>query len=243
MILAAAIAEPHTFAQWVVATLQIVVIDVVLAGDNAVVIALAVRQLPPRQRMLGILLGSGMAVCLRVLLTYFAAQLLAVSYVQLVGGVLVVWIALKLLRDNTAESDEPHVKTATTLWSAAWLILVADVTMSIDNVLAVAGASKGSQWLLLFGLGLSIPLVVFTSNLLSKLMDRYAIIVWAGAGILGWVGAEMIATDRLFFVPPAHPGTLALRGAGLAGAAFVIAIGWIKRKRPPGAPPRSAPDN
>jgi YjbE family integral membrane protein len=226
-----AIAEPHTLLQWAIATLQIVAIDIVLAGDNAVVIALAVRQLPRGQRLLGILIGSGMAVALRVVLTYFAAQLLAISYVQLAGGAIVLWIALKLLRDNTGEGDEPHGRAANSLWSAAWLILVADVTMSLDNVIAVAGASHGSRWLLLFGLGLSIPLVVFASNLLSRLMDRYSIIVWAGAAILGWVGAEMMLTDRLFFPPGEHPNPWLQRGVGVLGAALVVLVGEARRRR------------
>ena len=177
------------------AVLSIVLIDIVLAGDNAVVIALAVRTLPPKERMLGIVLGSAVAVALRVVLTFVAVQLLTVHYIKLVGGLLILWIAVKLLLDNTCEKQ--HVKEAGGLWQAVWLILVADITMSIDNVLAVAGASKGSFSLLLFGLGLSIPLVVFTSNLLAKLMDRYPVIIYCGAALLGKVGGEMIMTDRL----------------------------------------------
>jgi len=233
MLLAVAnLAPPHTLLQWLAAIFQIVAIDVVLAGDNAVVIALAVRQLERRQRVLGIVIGAGMAVVLRVGLTYFAAQLLAVRYVQLIGGGLVLWIAVKLLRDNLAHEDAaPAAKSAATLWSAAWLILVADVTMSIDNIIAVAGASKGSRLLLFFGLGLSIPLVIFASNLLAKLMDHYPIIVWAGAALLGWVGAEMAVTDNIFFPPPERPNPWLLRGAGLGGAALVVGIGtWLRRK-------------
>jgi YjbE family integral membrane protein len=180
---------------WVLAILSIVLIDIVLAGDNAVVIALAVRTLPPKQRLLGITLGSGVAVALRVVLTFVAAQLLAINYIKLIGGLLILWIAVKLLVDNTGEKG--HGKEARTLWQAVWLILVADITMSIDNVLAVAGASKGSFGLLVFGLGLSIPLVVFTSNLLSKLMDRYPVIIYIGAALLGKVGGDMIMGDRL----------------------------------------------
>ena len=184
------------------AILSIVLIDIVLAGDNAVVIALAVRTLPPKQRMMGIALGSGVAVVLRVALTFVATQLLAISYVKLVGGLLILWIAVKLLIDNTG--DHPPGKEAGGLWQAVWLILVADITMSLDNVLAVAGASRGSLALLIFGLALSIPLVVFTSNLLSKLMDRYPVIIYVGAAILGKVGGDMIMTDRLV-VETFHP--------------------------------------
>jgi YjbE family integral membrane protein len=221
---------PHTLWGWCLAVLQIVLIDVVLAGDNAVVIALAVRQLPAKQRLTGITLGSAAAVLLRVALTMVAAHLLAMNYIKLVGGVLVFWIAVKLLRDNMGEHEEAHGKAASGLWSAVWLILVADITMSIDNVLAVGAASKGSKILLWFGLGLSIPLVVFTSNLLSKLMDRYPVIVWGGAAILGKVGAEMVISDHLFF-PDEPPDNWLLHSIGGLGALLVVGIGLFLRSR------------
>ncbi len=227
-----AAAAPETAWQWCLAILSIVLIDVVLAGDNAVVIALAVRQLQPRQRLLGIILGSGVAVGLRVVLTFFAAQLLAMNYIKLIGGGLVFWIAIKLLRENTgAGEDDESGKAAHGIWSAVWLILVADLTMSIDNVLAVAAASKGSFALLVFGLGLSIPLVVFTSNLLSKLMDRYSIIVWVGAAILGKVGGEMIVTDPLFFPPPKVPDTWFIHSVGIVAGGIVVLVGSLQRRR------------
>lgn len=152
----------HTPLDWGLAILSIVLIDIVLAGDNAVVIALAVRRLEKKARLWGIIIGSGMAVALRVGLTFVAAQLLAISYIKLIGGVLIVWIAVKLLVNNTGGAEGKG--EAQNLWQAVWLITVADITMSVDNVMAVAGASKGSFGLLLFGLGLSIPLVVFTST-------------------------------------------------------------------------------
>jgi YjbE family integral membrane protein len=230
MFLAAALTTaPQTTWEWAIAIVSIVLIDIVLAGDNAVVIALAVRQLPPRQRFLGIMLGSGVAVGLRVVLTFFASQLLAINYIKLIGGLAVLWIALKLLRQNSGE-HEASGKAAGNLWSAVWLILVADITMSIDNVLAVAAASKGSFALLLFGLGLSIPLVVFTSNLLSRLMDRYPIIVWIGAAILGKVGGEMVITEKLFFPPPTVPSSWLVHGVGFATAGLVVAVGWLMRR-------------
>lgn len=232
---AATVVAPQTAWEWCLAVLQIVAIDIVLAGDNAVVIALAVRQLEPKQRLMGIMLGSGAAVLLRVGLTMVAAHLLAMDYIKLVGGVLIFWIAIKLLRDNTGGHEEADGKAANSLWSAVWLILVADITMSIDNVLAVGGASKGSTALLWFGLGLSIPLVVFTSNLLSKLMDRYPIIVWIGAAILGKVGGEMVVSDHLFF-PDEHPESWLVHSVGGLGAILVVMIGLALRRRKKNAP-------
>ena len=177
------------------ALMSIVLIDLILAGDNAVVIAAAVRSLPRKQRHRGIVLGAGAAVLLRVVLTYFAAQLLQMSYVKLIGGLFILWIGVKLFVDSAP--DEEVQQNANSILQALWVIVIADLTMSVDNVLAVAGASKGNLFLLLFGLGLSIPFVVFTSSLLSILMDKYPLIIYVGAGILGKVGAEMIFTDPI----------------------------------------------
>ena len=172
--------------------LNIVIIDLILAGDNAVVIAMAVRSLPRQQRKWGIILGAGAAVVLRVVLTFFVAQLLEISFIKLAGGVLIAWIAVKLFLEGAPEQTD---KEARTLWQAMQLIVIADITMSTDNVLAVAGASHGNPFLLIFGLALSIPFVVFTSNLLAMLMDRYPIIIYLGAAVLGRVAGEMIFTD------------------------------------------------
>lgn len=221
----------HGPGQYLLAILGIVLIDIVLAGDNAVVIAMAVRTLPQRQRWWGISLGAGMAVLLRVVLTAAAAQLLHANYIKLVGGFLILWIAVRLLRQEDAGRADGRV--AGTLWQAVWLIMVADVTMSLDNVLAVAGASKGHLGLLLFGLGLSIPLVVFTSNLLARLMDRHPVIIYLGAAILGKVGGEMIMTDKLtkaLLAPPAW--MIWAVEAALAGGVIVLAL--TLRKRPAG---------
>ena len=175
------------------ALFSIVIIDLILAGDNAVVIAMAVRSLPADQRRKGILFGAGAAVILRVILTFFVSQLLQINYIKLVGGCLILWIAVKLFIEGAPE--ETLDKEATTIGQAIKLIVIADITMALDNRLAVGGASHGNLLLLLFGLGLSIPFVVFTSNLLSMLMDKYPFIVYIGAAILGKVGAEMIFTD------------------------------------------------
>jgi YjbE family integral membrane protein len=208
--------------------LSIVLIDLVLGGDNAVVIALAVRALPARQRIRGVAIGAGAAVALRVVLTFFAARLLEVRYVQLAGGVLVLWIAVKLFSD--AEPGPRAGKELHDFWKAIAYIVVADITMSTDNVLAIAAASHGSLALLIFGLGLSIPFVVFTSTLLSRLMDRFPVIVYAGVAILGRVGAEMILTDS-FVAKAWTPGELVRHLLEAAVAVVVVAAGWLVARR------------
>jgi YjbE family integral membrane protein len=154
---------------------------------------MAVRSLPHEQRKKGILFGAGAAVLLRVLLTFFVAQLLNVSYVKFVGGLLILWIAVKLFVEGAPEDGQE--RPAASIWQAIKIIVIADITMSLDNMLAVGGASQGNVFLLLFGLGLSIPFIVFTSNLLSTLMDKYPVIIYIGAAILGKVGGEMMITD------------------------------------------------
>ncbi len=210
------------------ALLSIVLIDLVLAGDNAVVIALAVRNLPGKQRKWGIILGAGAAVMLRVLCTMFVAQMLMIPLLKFVGGALIAWIAVKLLTQEHADED---VKSASNLIQAIKLIVIADIVMSLDNMLAVGGASKGNMFLLLFGLGLSIPLVVGTSSLLSMLMDKYPIIVVIGSAVLGKVAGEMMTTDALvqkwFAIP--HYGTVIAEVAFAIGV--VVAGKLIMRRR------------
>ncbi len=171
---------------------SIVLIDLVLAGDNAVVIAMAVKHLEGRKRTLAIACGAGAAVLVRVSCTFAVARLLALPWIKLIGGAVIVWIAIKLL---TSGSEEHDVKEGHGLLQALWIIVVADLSMGIDNMLAVGAASHGNLFLLLFGLVLSIPFVVFMSTLLARLMDRFPIILWLGAAILGKVGGEMMATD------------------------------------------------
>jgi len=206
--------------------LNIIIIDIILAGDNAVIIAMAVRSLPRQQRQMGIFLGAGAAVVLRVVLTFFVAQLLGISFVKLVGGVLIAWIAVKLFLEGAPEQSEE--REARTLWQAMRLIVVADITMSLDNVLAVAGASQGNLFLLIFGLALSIPFVVFTSNLLSMLMDRYPVIIYIGAAVLGRVAGEMIFSDpaMLRWLAPPKWFLYAMEAVFMVG---VIVVGklWI----------------
>jgi YjbE family integral membrane protein len=182
---------------------SIVLIDLVLAGDNAVVIAMAVKNLKGKKRTLGIMLGSGGAVVVRVACTFVVAQLLNMQYIKLIGGAVIIWIAVKLLTEGAEE--EHSGKEVHSLWQALWVIIVADLSMGIDNMLAVGAASHGNLFLLLFGLILSIPFVVFMSTMLAKLMDRFPIILWLGAALLGKVGGEMMATDPFvveLFNPP-----------------------------------------
>ncbi len=201
--------------------LSIVLIDLVLAGDNAVVIALAVKSLHGKQRRTGIIFGAGAAVALRVVLTFFVAQLLRISFVKLLGGVLILWIAVKLFIEGAPE--DKFQKEATTFWQAIRIIVIADLIMSTDNILAVAGACKGNFFLLLFGLALSIPFVVFTSSLLSLLMDKYPFIVWIGAAVLGRVGGEMIITDP-WIVEKINPSKGLQIACEIIGAVGVLAV-------------------
>ena len=191
------------------------------------IIAMAVRSLPSEQRTKGILFGAGAAVLLRVVATFFVAQLLVISFIKLVGGLLILWIAVKLFVEGVPE--EGIEREATTIAQAVKLIVVADITMSIDNMLAVGGASHGNMFLLLFGLGLSIPLVVLTSNLLSMLMDRYPIIIYIGAAVLGRVGGEMIMTDPVV-VDWLAPSKIVQYAVEAVLAVGVIIVGklWMK---------------
>jgi YjbE family integral membrane protein len=210
--------------------LAIVWIDLSLAGDNALVIAMAVRSLPTRQRRIGSALGAAAAVALRVGLTFVAAQILNVQYLKLSGGLFVLWIAVKVLVDA---SDPPDAEIKPRqLLQAVWYIVFADITMSTDNVLAVAGASGGNFELMLFGLALSIPFVIFSANLLAELMNRYPILIYAGAGILGQVAGEMILTDR-FTVGLLHPSDMTRHIVEGVLVVVVMAAGkLLSRKRP-----------
>ena len=212
---------------FVSALLSIVIIDLILAGDNAVVIAMAVRSLPREQRRKGILLGSGAAVLLRVLATFFVSQMLRIPFIKLVGGALILWIAVKLFVEGSPE--EGGDKEAANLWQAVRIIVIADITMSLDNMLAVAGASHGNMFLLLFGLGLSIPLVVLTSNLLSMLMDRYPFILYLGAAVLGKVGGEMMITDPVV-TTWMHPSKWVVYAVEAFFALAVLVVGkmWVR---------------
>ncbi len=173
----------------------IVLIDLMLAGDNALVIALAVRSLPRRQQLIGRILGTAGAVLLRVALIAIATAMLGVPLLQLLGGGLLVWIALKLVRPAAEHEPEARVQAGRSLHRAIGIIIVADAVMSLDNVLGVAGAAQGDMRLVVFGIALSIPIVVWGSGLLARLMARFTWIIWIGGGVLGYVAAEMMLAD------------------------------------------------
>lgn len=182
-----------------VALAQIIMINIVLSGDNAVVIALACRGLPQKQRKLGIIYGTAGAIVLRVILIAFALALLAIPYLKLVGGLLLVWIGVKLLMPQDDHDDHSNIASSDKLWGAVKTVIVADLVMSVDNVLAIAGAAESAGQhqlpLVIFGLIVSIPIIVAGSQLVLKLMDRFPLIITLGAMLLGWIAGQMIFTD------------------------------------------------
>ncbi len=206
---------------FMVGLLKIIWINILLSGDNAVVIALAARGLPPHQQKQAIMFGSGAAVALRIGLTIVAAWLLELQGLQVIGGILLLWIGAQLLADEE-ESDE-EAKEHANMMSAVRTILIADLVMSLDNVIGVAAAAKGDQVLLILGLAISIPLVIFGSSMMIKLMERFPAIITAGAALIGWVGGETVASDVLLRDFSAANPWFHMTSAA-AGAAIVI--GW-----------------
>ena len=239
-------------AFWV-AVGKIIWINVLLSGDNALVIALACRGLEPRQRLWGMILGAAAAVVLRIIFTGIVATLMALPYLKLVGGLALIVIAAKLL---VPEDEDENVKSASHLWAAVQIVVVADIVMSLDNVIAVAAAANGSVPLLVLGLAISVPLIVAGAALIMALLSRLPILVWAGAALLGWIAGDVIATDpaihpmlqRLFDGPAGARLDAMLAMFGLAprfgggghggeivcavlGVIVVLIAGWIWRKR------------
>ncbi len=214
---------------FVLQVLQIIWINILLSGDNAVVIALACRSLSPHQRKWGVILGAGAAVALRILFTLIVVRLMEIPYLKLIGGLLLLWIAVKLLVDETDEAD---VKESSTVWSAVQTIVIADLVMSLDNVVAIAAAAKGSFALIVFGLVLSVPLIVFGATLIITLLQKYPVLVWAGAALLGWVAGELIASDPFWHsAVGALPASFEHLAAPAAGAVFVVALAWLIKSR------------
>ena len=184
-------------SQFWVDVLKIIVIDLLLSGDNAVVIALACRNLPEAQRRKGILYGVGGAIGLRIVLTFFAVSLLSLPYLKLVGALLLIWIGIKLILPED-EHSEDSIQADTRLFGAVKTIIIADFVMSLDNVLGVAAAAKGNVGLLVFGLLISIPLIAWSSQLVLKLIDRFPYIIYGGGALLGYVAGEMLVSEALF---------------------------------------------
>ena len=213
---------------------QIIMIDILLGGDNAVVIALACRNLPPKQRTQGIIYGTVGAIVLRVILIAFALALLTVPYLKLVGAVLLLWIGVKLLMP---EGDDDHnISSSDKLWSAVKTVIVADLVMSVDNVLAIAGAAQGAGEahqlpLVIFGLLVSIPIIVWGSTFVLKLMERFPFVITLGAMLLGWIAGQMAYTDPAIkaYLPASAVWSY---GAAVAGALLVLVMGKLLQNRP-----------
>jgi YjbE family integral membrane protein len=203
----------------------IVLINLVLSGDNAVVIALAVKTLPSSQRIRALIAGAACAVLLRVAATFFAGQLLHVEFLKLIGGITILWIAVKLFPQSVPNETPPGARPSS-FGRAIWFILIADVTMSLDNILAIAQVAQGDLTLLLIGLGISIPFVLFASGLLATLMDKYPMIVYLGAALLGKIGAEMMLTDQ-FMLQVFSPAPMLRYTAEAIAAVGVLIAGKL----------------
>lgn len=220
--------------------LKIIGVNIILSGDNAVVIALAARSLPTKQQAQAVFWGAGAAIVMRIALTLFAVALLALPWLKLIGSLLLFWIGIKLL---IPEEDDKEVEASDKLLSAIKTILIADLVMSLDNVIAVAAAAGGSVVLLILGLAISIPLVIFGATLLIKLMERYPVIITIGAGLIGWVAGEMLVTDGALAGWLTGLGVAFVNGkplvgglsleliAGAIGVAIVVAAGTLLAKR------------
>src|SRR5215470_1249957 len=216
-----------------VAVVKIMWINVLLSGDNAVVIAMACRGLPHRQRLWGMIFGAGVAVVLRILFTGVVATLMQLPYLKLVGGIALFYIAAKLLVPD--DPDENEVEAVEHLWRAIRIVAIADIIMSLDNVIAIAAAAQGNMALLVLGLGISIPLIVAGAALIMALLDRFPIFVWAGAALLGWIVGQVIATDpaiepviaaNIHFATPAQVET----ATAIVGAILVVVVGGLWRR-------------
>ncbi len=229
-------------AFWVAAG-QIIGVNIILSGDNAVVIALACRMLPPRQRLWGMILGAGVAVLLRILFTMVVAQAMGYPYLKLVGGLLLLWVAVKLVVPEEGDGDG-KIEAAENLWRAVRIVAIADIVMSLDNVIAIAASAETAAMrvdaahaavvkttLIVFGLATSIPLIIAGSALLMMLLERFPILVWAGAGLLGWVAGDIMIKDSalLHVLSPTLIDQLHYWAAA-AGALFVIAMGYAVMK-------------
>lgn len=210
---------------------QIIVVNILLSGDNAVVIALACRNLSDRYRNPAILAGSAGAVVIRIVFCLIIAWLLEIPAIKLVGGLLLLWIGVKLMVPEDEDNGD-GVKGAGNLWGAIQTIIIADVVMSLDNVIAIVAAAKGDMLLIVIGIVMSVPLIVFGSQLLLKVLNRFPILVIAGAGLLGWLGGEIMAGDKLVHHwVEANTGLWGERIAAVVGAAIVVGLGTMMKRR------------
>lgn len=213
------------------AVFQIIMIDILLGGDNAVVIALACRNLPEKQRLKGVLWGTAGAIVLRVILIAFALTLLAIPYLKIIGALLLAWVAIRLLVPE--EEGHGNIQSSATLWAAVKTIIIADLVMSLDNVIAIAGAAQLASpdhqlGLVIFGLLVSIPIIVWGSTLILKLIDRFPSIVTFGAGLLGWIAGGLMVTDIAYVEHFGEPSNLVHYGAQIIGALLIILVGkWM----------------
>jgi len=237
-----------TSVEFWVAVGQIILIDILLGGDNAVVIALACRRLPPEQRRKGILWGTAGAIVLRIVLIFFALQLLAIPFLKLIGALLLVWIGVKLLLPEHEGEGHGNIEGSDRLWGAVKTVIVADFVMSVDNVIAIAGAAESSgtghgMALVIFGVLVSIPIIVWGSQMVLKLMDRFPIVITIGAMLLGWIAGTMAVTDPAIAnwvpydnTPKPEVQTIVRYGVGLSGAVLVLLLGkWFSRREQPAA--------
>ena len=202
-----------------ISILQIIAIDIVLGGDNAIVIALACKNLPEKQRKLGIFYGALGAIILRVIMVFFATSLLLISGLKIIGGLLLLWIGVKLILDNGKETSI-KVNQEKNLFGAIKTIIIADFIMSLDNSVAIAAAANGNIYLVIFGLLLSVPIIIWGSSIILKLIDKYPVIIYLGSGLLGWIAADMIKTDILTLKYLSNIATQEY--LSLAGSFFVI---------------------
>ncbi len=220
---------PDLGPQFWIRLLEIGFLNLLLSGDNAVLIALAVRALPRHQRILGQVWGAAGAVVLRLVFVGIISALLAVPFLRMTGGAVLLWIAYKLVQPEGGEGEAG--RHGRSLWHAIWLILVADVTMSLDNVLAIAGAARGDMLLVAIGIAMSVPIVIVGSSVLATLMSRYPAIIWVGGGVLGYVAGDMMLEDP---VVGRHLGAVAQALAHplpLTMAAILTAVGWWLARR------------
>jgi YjbE family integral membrane protein len=225
-------------AFWI-AVLQIIAIDILLGGDNAVVIALASRRLPPKQRNQAIFWGVFGAVALRVAAIFFALQLLRIPYLRIAGGVLLIWIGVKLLMPEKSSGGH-EIAAKTDLWGAVRTIVVADAVMSVDNVIAIAAAAKDHAGLVIFGLVVSVPIVLWGSRVVLVLMDRFPVVIVGGAALLGWIAGEMIVSDVVFERRFSSLPFWVKYVAATIGALLVVLIGKLAGARV-AVPPRPEP--